>query len=291
MMKKFSDKVRDNKVNGGYKKYVGVAAAAVIAFGAMGTIPSMATSNETMYKIAHLLGIEKNLASYETIVGQEVTKEGIAIKINEVILNNNELLVSVTTTMDKIEKENFSAPLGRIYINGKDVNKGASGTTKIINDTTAVTLISFPLEEMPQGDIDVKVQLTTPLTNVTRSPHWNFEFKTNGDALRADTQVVEIQKTYSLKNGKEITLDRYESNEVGQKIIYSGKEGREGFIEVRGVDEKGNEIIFEAEGIFDGTGELVVTSESQSFVEEATTLTLALYENDVQVGEAFEIVK
>ena len=50
-----------NKMNKGkYTKYIAVASAAVIGLGLFGSIPTMASINPTAFKLANMLGIEKN---------------------------------------------------------------------------------------------------------------------------------------------------------------------------------------------------------------------------------------
>lgn len=291
IMKKFSKTVGQNgSKTTNTKKYVGVAAAALIAFGAIGTIPTMASTDPTMYKIATFLGIDKDLASYETVVGQEVTKDGVTMRLNEVIIDNQQLIVSVTTELEDGMRENFGGPAAFVYINGQEVNKGASGASEILEDGTGLSIIKLPLGDVAEGEVAVKLSLRTPLTNVEKSPHWNFEFKANGDALKADTQTLALDKTYEAESGEQVTLHNYEVNQVEHRITYS-QTTRLGFLEVRATDEKGNTVVFQPTTTDNGKGKFVLRSEDNSIVDEAKTLALALYLGDEQVGELFEITK
>ncbi|MGL4736291.1 MAG: DUF4179 domain-containing protein [Cellulosilyticaceae bacterium] len=292
MMKKFSEVVKAHKVgNKNSRKYIGIAAAALVAVGSVSAIPTFASTNETMYKIATFLGIEKNLSDYETVVGQEVTKDGVTMRLNEVILNNSHLLVSVTTYLEEGRESDFTGPGGSVYINGKAANKGSSWTSTILEDGTGLSVMRLPLGEAPQGDVAIKLSLNTPYTNVDKSPHWNFEFKANGEALRQDTQTVAIEQYYDLEGEAEVTIHAYEGNTVEHRITYSGVRGEYSFMELIGTDEKGNEVIFAPGPVFDGTGEFIAELKYNQILDEAKTLTLALYDRGERLSENFEVNK
>lgn len=291
IMKKFRNGLTKGlHMNKQFKKYIGVAAAAVIVAGTISAVPVMATTNPTLYKIASFLGIEKNMEAYETIVGKEVTKDGITMKINEVIIDNDKLLVSVTTTSEENISENYRGPGGFVYINGEAVNGGARWRSELIDDYTGHSVITFPLKNIPEGEVSVKIELNTPLSGQQRSPHWVYEFKADGEALKQDTHRVTINQTYSLENGEQIRLLDYKGNLISQSIYY---EASASFLthdmEIIGADEKGNKVVFMGGDERAGKGEFVVKEEYRDIITNAKTITCNVYVEDEKVGETFVI--
>ena len=51
------------------------------------------------------MGFSKDLSAYTEVINQVQTKSGISLTINEVILDNYSLIVSVNLTMKKKKKE------------------------------------------------------------------------------------------------------------------------------------------------------------------------------------------
>ncbi len=94
IMKKFIKNKQEKKVN--YKKYIAVASLAVVSFGAIGTIPTLASTNPTLYKLANMMGIEKDLDNYTAVINKPITKGDITVQLGEVIYDkhNNKLKVS-----------------------------------------------------------------------------------------------------------------------------------------------------------------------------------------------------
>lgn len=291
IMKKFKEALNQRvHTNKHLKKYVSVAAPMVVVAGTVVAVPIMATTNPTFYKIASFLGIDKDMAPYETVVGKEVTKDGVTMKIDEVILNNDKLLVSVTTTSETSIKDNYSGPGGDVYINGEIINGMVTWESELIDDYTGHSVVIFPLGYVPEGEISVKVVLNTPLMGQTRSPHWTYEFKANGEALKQDTHTVTINQTYDIGNGEQITLLNYKGNLIEHSISY---EATASFltqnIEIRGEDEKGNQVVFTSRGEQNAKGEFGIDDVYKQIVEEATIITCHVYVEGEKVGETFVI--
>ena len=294
IMKKFSKSItQTTKKN--YTKVASIAAAAVVMIGAVGAVPTLATTNATLYKIATALGIEKNLSDYETIVGKEITKDGITMRINEVILDNNRLFVAVTTTSEEPLENHFIGPTGVIYVNGQEINSGMSVQSKVLNATTGVSVLTFPLGKQEVDQLDIKLVLKTPISNVMSSPHWTYTFRANGEVLHAQTQTVAINQQISVDTTTHITLHDYQSNLLRQGILFSIDGVLDGNIPtdvvLKGQDEYGNEVALYPGSILMDGGEFTPDEESVDYVKEATCLTLQMLVKDVPAGEPFTIEK
>lgn len=292
-MREFMKNQNNNKKRSNMYKNLGVAAAAaVILVSSVGGVSVAAMENPTAYKIASFLGVNKNLDSYETLLNKEVTLDGITLALKGAIIDNDELVVSVITKAEQDLTNIYSAPGGQVFINGEEINKGATMEATLLDSHTVHSLIKFPLAKTFDGDLDVKLELSVPLQNMTKSPHWVFEFNTNGDQLKADTVKTEINKTFTLENGTALNLEAYSQNAVSTKIAFSVDQPLEGqFIDVLAVDENGNKATFRMNGINSDTGYLTLAPADQMAIEQGNTLTLTVFANNQQVGEAFQIAK
>jgi len=299
--KKTIHKDRNRKSKGGAV----AVAAGVLAITLFGTnIGNEAVANIKLIAsdVGNYLGISKDLSDYKTLVGKTITKDGVTIQLNEVILDKDELIVSTTLKSDtKLEEAGTIATSADVYINGKNMSSGAGGADKQIDDYTTESIMSYDLdEEISNGDLNVKIEYGNAYIDGVekRKGPWVFEFKTNGDQLAIDTTERNIGYNFKLENGNKIILEKYTSNAVGQKIYYSveGK-GDTYDIELRGKDDLGNEVRFNLTRESYGKGIM----KGSKISDDAKTLTLTPYavafpkesgkmSNDFkQVGEEFTI--
>ncbi|MFV0516910.1 MAG: DUF4179 domain-containing protein [Aminipila sp.] len=296
MMKFMKEKMGQNN-NTRKQKRTKTAVAASIAVlmlvgGTVGGVSVMATENPTAYKIANFLGIEKNLDSYESMINQSVTKDGVTLSLKGVIINGDELVASVVTSSPELSSDNFEAPGAVVFINGERINGGSMMQFKVLDEHTGHSIIRVPLLKQYEGILDVKLQLSTPLKEMERSPHWEFEFRTSGDELKEDTFIQDINETVSLPDGKTIKLNNFQLNRLSCTIDFSAENGLGGNqVEIYSVDEKGNEIKFELDVMTSTKGKLVLPIEYHETVEQAKTLNCTVVLNGEKLGQTFMIQK
>lgn len=268
------DDVIKNSVYEGYKKNLNenlpnkkqkkfnkniVAAAIVVIMGStlIGSLFSkevVATVKLAMFDIKNYLGVSNNLDEYSTIVNEAISKNGITVQLNEVILDKDEVIVSTTVKSDERLNNNSSIMMfGDVYINGKNLSGSSTGSGKQIDDYTEENVISYTLdEELNNGDLYVeikydKVLLTIDGTEKEINGPWSFKFISNGDALSTNTNSINLNNSFTLDNGQKITLTEYKSNPVGEKIYYSIENKDKNNIyslELRGYDDLGNKVEF-----------------------------------------------
>ena len=312
------DDVIKNAVDEGYKstarkknkKFRKGAVAAVVAatigvtlFGTSFGSEVIATMRLAIFDMGDYLGVNKDLEDYTTVVNSSVSKGGITVQLNEVIVDKDEVIVSTTTRSDGGLGESGNLLLfGDIYINGRRISSGSSGGSKQIDEYTMESVLGYQLEKaLPEGDLNIEIRYNDALIpNVKESKGpWKFEFKANGNALAQNTNSVELNNSFTLENGQKVTLDEYRTNDIGQKIYYSVENKDKPYaIELRGYDDLGNEVRFysSSESKVDGT----IKNET-TISEEAKILTLTPYavaypeesgemSNDYKkVGEEFTI--
>lgn len=118
-----------NKKSKKFNKNI-VAATILVALGvtSFGSI-FIAAVKLTMFDIKNYLGVNSNLDEYSTVVNEAISKNGITIQLNEVILYKDEIIVSTTIKSDKKLGDNGNIMVfGNVYINGKKVSNSAGSS-------------------------------------------------------------------------------------------------------------------------------------------------------------------
>lgn len=273
------------KVND-YKKYMVAASVAIVSFGAIGTLPTLATMNPTLYKIANLLGLEKDLADYSTVINQPITKEGITIGLGEVVYDkqNHKLVVTTYISMPEIievqEGEGLYSPHERVFVNGKELNTASRIENVQIDEYTVANVIRYDMKEEFTGKLDIKIGIPQVfIAGKEYRNQWNFEFTVDGEKLAKDTQVVNLGEQIKLPDGDELTLVKYTDNPFGQSIYYKTTDTLQGYLlELRGEDNLGNPLVFEFAGGNAGEGgEFRLVKQDTGLSGEATSLTISVY--------------
>lgn len=294
-----------------YKKYMAVASVGIISIGILyntgiGAEAYIAAS-EIGYNIKQSLGIKENLNGYAENVKQSVTKRGLTVRVKEVLLDGDELLVYLEQEYDKELKENEDIELisELLYINGKLVNNGVSGYSTKVTKNKKEFILGYKLDKdtILNEDINVKIKINDAYKwkgidseefDRILGP-WTFKFKVNGSNLVKDTKEVKIDKTINLDNGEKMYIDSYRGNLVNQVItIRQPKRDKtiqldngekvnleEGEILLKGKDDLGNKITFvlkEGTYSYDGVNILYEYDKSSKLFDmNASTLKLTPY--------------
>lgn len=239
----------------------------------------------TTSNISSYLGLNKNLDNYSTIINKSISKNGVTISINDVILNNNELIVSSTIQSSKGDatKEGFHE-FGNILINGKSVNLNASGSARAIDKSTMESVSNYALPDIDLSkEVNIKIIYSDVLVGdkFIYGP-WIFEFKTNGSELSKDTKRINLDNKFTLENGNELTLTKFTSNAIGQEIFYTIKNSnptdKNAYdIKLVGTDNLNNPIEFDlSSGNYTG-GILKLEPVLGKLSDKATSISLTPY--------------
>lgn len=170
----------------------------------------------------------KSLEDYKTIIGKTITDEGISVKLNEVLLDDNRIVLSSTFSSDKVNWENVLHPFPRVYINGKEVIEGGGGLTKKIDDSTYTFFSSIDTNKMElKGDLNIKVVFydIRVKNGDTLSGKWSFYFSANKDKLIAEVKTIPINRKLTLDSGQEITIESIRISPVSTTLNYTMHNG------------------------------------------------------------------
>lgn len=239
------------------KSAIAATIAASLSIAVLGTIFSneiSATVKLAMFNIENYLGINKNLDEYKTVVNTAINKNGITVQLNEVILDKDEIIVATTIKSDKSLGDSGHISLnGNIYVNGKRISNAAGGSSKQIDEYNTEVVLAYKLDkDLQVGDLDIEIKYDLAYLYANdkgsrvKGP-WIFEFTANGDTLMANSKSIELDNSFVLENGQKVILNKYVSNDVGQKIYYSIENKSNNNIydlALRGYDDLGNKVEF-----------------------------------------------
>ena len=95
---------KDRKQNPGRKVIAAAAIMAVLVGMSFGNTGAYALSKVNLFSesISSFLGIERNLEDYNTVINKSVMDNGVTVKLNEVVLDYNELLISIDISSDRV---------------------------------------------------------------------------------------------------------------------------------------------------------------------------------------------
>ena len=250
--KKFRKNINKHKYN---KKIIVALFVVVIGIGVMGTdigVYAKEKLQEMAYDISKALGISTDLDEYKNVINKTVSKNGLEVKLNEVILNNDEIVFSTITKRAKNdESEVISISLRNISINGKELSAFGGGGIEQVDDYTSEQVMSMTLfgldEKELKGNVDIKIifdEAYCENDEVIKGP-WIFKFRADGSELALKTDEVLLNESFTLENGENLEIKKYTSNDLGQKIYMTTDIKGEGYdIYVKGHDELGNEVSF-----------------------------------------------
>ena len=259
-MKKEFRKNINNKKKNNFKRFGTIAAAALIGFGVFNTdlgqnVYAKAESklSEMSYSIGNSLSINKSLDKYASVVNTSVDDKGVEIKLSEVIIDRDELIVSTIVSFNEnIDGYNLDP---KIYVNGKLSNPSSStGSYKPsdVSENSYLEVAHHEVSNISQDDnLDIKIVIDKINTYKGEKEskikgNWEFAFNVDGKELRKDTISYALNQKVNIGEQilklKEITI-----NPVNQNIYadIDKNESKDSYlIDLVGKDDMGNKVVF-----------------------------------------------
>ncbi|WP_312648462.1 DUF4179 domain-containing protein [Aminipila sp.] len=296
------------------RNYAAIAACAATIILIAGTInfndAVYATAKNIAWQIGDFLGVGKDLQDYTTVIGTEKTDKGYTIKLNEIILDENQLIVSSAVRSQEKLSVGGLMPFAEVYVNGKKVSVAAGGGSKFIDDYTEESVLDYELEGIDtNGRLDIELIYTGILKdNKETRGKWGFHFEADGAKLAMDTTRIALNNSFPLPNGSKLVLTEYTSNDLGQKIYYKVEDWEYEKnpmydLKLEGQDSQGSTIAFDM-SCFDGKekrGRLNVRRIDGVVPEQAKWIRLKAYAVEmpkqsgkmshdyVEIGDSFTI--
>lgn len=286
--KKFRQAIGKKNLNNNHKKYISAALIALvslitISFTPVGTYASKVIS-DLVFDIKAVLGVATEQEGYIKTINKSITKDDITLRLNEAILNDDELIVSLTTISEEdIDKDEtvWTKTASKLYINGEEVDYSQSGTLDKVSKRNIDEVMFFRLNTSKyKGTISVKLELSGIDKGFTEEP-FIFEFELDTNKINKDIKNITINKVIDFGNDKKITLDKFIYTPLTQKICFTqNKKAFDNEVDMvlKGRDDLDNEIEFDTYHGEDEAGQLIADINKNKIDKSAKYLILTVYE-------------
>lgn len=265
-----------------------VAACAVLGVGLLAAGPFGSQVNAGVKLASYYIGswFGAEVQNYEECIGEAITKDGVTVQLNSVVLDGNELTVSTTIDAgEKVGAEAWPSIDSTVYINGRVASYAGGGGVSQEDDQTFLSIMTYSLEkdmirENEKMDMEIVMQDMQGLHSRT----WAFQFTADGAKLAADTVHIPVNQTISLPDGNEVTFTELSRNAMGDKLFFRLSGDKLTYhLKLTGTDDMGRPIVFELRQSHGNEGYVIADpnypmDEGKNVIDnEAKTLTLTPY--------------
>jgi hypothetical protein len=190
---------------------------------------------------------ERSLKDYKTVIGESVEDNGMRVTLNEVIVDEDQLLISSTFHTDLSDKDldyNWFSDI-EVYINGSESLLGGGGGPKEITNSTVNYFWAADLQNI---NLEDKQQIKIVFNNLERSDSkkvtkgkWSFEFTASGEKLMANRKSIPIDKHFILEDGQKVKVEELVLTPVSTRLNYKMENGTKD-LHFRFEDQNGMEL-------------------------------------------------
>lgn len=235
--------------------------------------------------ISEMLGIKEDISSYTEIKNIPVTKNGLTLTLEEVILNKEELLILVSQKFEDDTEDMDTELLENVKINGKkaDILKNYI-TDATLYKPTQKYVLEYYLNESTEASVPLKIEATFTVKRVDNGDEigkYRFDFHASGEELEKNTVRIPVTHSIVLSNGSELELQTFTWNPVESTIVAKCNNlplGNEYYL--KGEDDCGNSITYRL--LSYENPKMVFTNEKNSFISpNASHIKLQLYRHSL----------
>lgn len=229
--------------------YVAACAALILIIGTVSFGDEVhAMIRQVSWSIGNALGIASDLADYREVVNTSVADSGYVITLQDAVAFEEKLVINYTLQReDGGVMDGMPTADGSLYINGKNVTDGASGSAEFLDDEQKIVgvVLSYYVSDVDFSQ-ENNFRITYDRVGTTDSVKgkWEFEFTADGTDLIADTKRIGIEKTFELPDGVKVTLNELIINDLEQGIYYSLSDATDHILKVEAVDSTGKQVEF-----------------------------------------------
>ncbi len=293
------------------KRRHAAAAAACIAVAAVATAvfhkEVQAAIEQIRYSLSAALG--KDMSQYSKAVHTSVSDAGYRITLEDVIVAQEQLLVSYTVQREDGQKLAQDCSIaGRLWINGIPAAGGAGSSGGYLDKEQKIygCQVSY---QIPDADLSGTNRYELAFQDRAQKiqGNWKIKFEASGSELFAETKTMAVGISYPLPGGNTLTLDTLSLNELAHQVTFhTAKKGLKNDIELRAADDQGTQLKFSmsefenGKGIFKNSYLIENGEPTRNWIaKDAKTLTVTVYisglsETDAedgwkQIGEAMTL--
>ena len=246
VLKKLHKRKRNNS-----KKWIGIAAALILTLGI--TTPFGQATLAQMPLVGGLIerfiDQEKPLdySPYKTAIGETAQNKYGKLTLNEVLVEADRLLISSTFEPVKGVKFNYQTHLpATVLINGVNIQKTALSQSIKVNDDMYTIYGDVKFSELPkEGPLQIKLMYDTFSTHKRTAIEdpWVFDVNVSTNQIAKDTKTFKLDKTITLDNGEQVTLEKVMVSPVSTLVYYDLTKASES-ISFKLISANGEEIPF-----------------------------------------------
>lgn len=172
-------------------------------------------------------------AQYKNVFGESVTDNGVTIRLDEVIFDMEQMIITYSVTQNKADFSDIGNPLVRLYINNSEFKGGFSGSHIDVDKNTRrfILILDKIKPDIPKGELNIKLSfgkhyLYPELTKFLEGK-WEFSFVTNREELMKNVRVVSVNKVIKMKNNDSVNVDKIIFTPISTTLKFSGKSPNE----------------------------------------------------------------
>jgi hypothetical protein len=241
-------KIRKQKTNH-KKKYVGIAAAAVILATGI-SISSGMVSVANMPFVGSMIeeyisnNEQLDYAAYKTAIGTTAENEYGKLTLNEVLIDSGRLLFSSTFEPAKgIDFDDKMHPMPKVLINGQILTSIAGGQTVELNDSMYTIYNDVEISDIPIGEnIRLHIEYDHIDWEKPIDHPWVFDIDVPTEQLAATSETIQFNQEIQLGNGQSIRLEKMIVTPISTILYYDWPE-QANHIAFKIVSESGAEIL------------------------------------------------
>lgn len=229
-----------------------------------------ATIKKVTNKIEGFFGIGNNIVydDYIKVVGTVVEDKGLKIKLNEVLISEDRIIISANIDSSNINMLANIKLNPRLCINGEEIENRGLSNNYIYNDDGTIDVIQeVGISKIEiNRDLEVKINYSNLETKSRGGKEkelrgkWEFSFKDNGKAIAEKTKSIGVNKVIDLGDGYVYTVNDLKISPIDIILKYNtplakveGIESKLYDIKFTFTDINRNEVVLESGGSWRGT--------------------------------------
>jgi hypothetical protein len=167
--------------------------------------------------------------------------------MNEVLIDDNQIIISSTFYSDKVNLEKALSMFPKVYINGKEVSEGGGCKVEKNKDSTYTSLTLINANDINlEGNLNIKVSYRNIGFESGKSINgkWDFKISANKDNLATEVRTIPLNKSLTLDSGQKILIENFKITPITATIHYTMTNGKKYDLHFKVEDQNGNELKF-----------------------------------------------
>lgn len=290
---KILHEIKKEKRDKRLRRGLAAAACAAVALAVGSTVfgeEVYAALQQMKWSMSSALGLTEDLAGYSEVIHTSLTDHGYVLTLQEVVVAEEKLVTNYTLAReDGSPLEDLEIPGETVYINGKRVNSGGSGSAEFLDELhTVMGVVCSQDIELDSGiDLSEENEFCLAFEQADakngKTGAWEFVFTADGAALMADTRRIAVGKTFELPDGVTLTIQEITFNALEQRITYELSDSTRWMPMIWATASDGEQVKFGVRSQSAGAGYMTNEEiiEDGRIREDAKAVTLTLYAQNV----------